>query len=142
MSTSTFGSGPRLRVMTFLGTAMLACSGVRWLRRTSSQTRLWSNESWSIRRLPDPVDARVADVGDQGPFGQEQEGRAGRPHPLEVAVGRGPAVDQGADLAVGLGDRLGRGARLGLHVVVRDVVAGHLAGQLADGVRRPCRRRP
>ena len=35
-----FGSGPRLRVMTFLGTERLACSGVRWLRRTSSQTRL------------------------------------------------------------------------------------------------------
>ena len=43
------GSGPRLRVITFLGTDRLACSEVKWLRRTSSQTRLWSNESWSIR---------------------------------------------------------------------------------------------
>ena len=40
MSTSISTSGPRLRVITFLGTETLACSEVRWLRRTSSQTRL------------------------------------------------------------------------------------------------------
>ena len=84
--------------------------------------------------VADPVDARVADVRDQDPFGQEQEGRAGRPHPLEVAVGRGPAVDQRADLAKGLDDRLDGRAHLGLLVVVWDDVAGHLAGQLPDGV--------
>ncbi len=82
----------------------------------------------------DPVDPRVADVGDQRPFGHQQEGGAGGSHPLEVAVGGGLAVDDPADLLVGLGDRLGRGACLGLVVVVRDVVAGELAGKLADGV--------
>ena len=95
MSTSISGSGPRLRVMTFLGTDSLACSEVRWLRRTSSQTRLWSNESWSMRLAADAIDARVADVGDQGPFGQQEQGRAGGPHPLEVAIGRWPGCGSG-----------------------------------------------
>ena len=83
---------------------------------------------------PDPVDPRVADVGDQGPLGQQEEGRAGGAHPLEVFIGGGLAVDQGADLAVGLGHRLGGRAVAGLEVVVGDVVAGHLAGQLPHGV--------
>ena len=62
--------------------------------------------------LADPVDPRIAHMRDQSPFGQEQERRAGRAHALEVAIGRRPAVDQGADLAERLDDGLGRGARL------------------------------
>ena len=61
----------------------------------------------------DAIDPRIADVRDQGPFGQQQQRRAGRPHPLEFAIGRGPAVDQGADVAERLDDRLGRRRRPG-----------------------------
>ena len=43
-------------------------------------------------------------------------------------------MDLRAHFAKRLDDRFGRGAGSGLHIVVRDQVAGHLAGKLADGV--------
>ena len=84
--------------------------------------------------LADPVDPGIADVGDQGTFGKQEQGRGRGPHPLEVAIGRRTAVDQGADVAKRLDDGLGWRPGARLHIIVRDQVAGHLAGQLADGM--------
>ena len=81
--------------MTFLGTERFGLLG----RQVVAPDQL-PDQAVVERELVDPavadaVDPRVADVGDQGPFGQEQEGRAGRPHPLEVAVGAWPGCGSG-----------------------------------------------
>ena len=53
---------------------------------------------------------------------------------MKVAIRRGPAVDQRADFTECLGDGFRRRAGPGFHVGVGNQVAGHLAGELADGV--------
>ena len=82
----------------------------------------------------DAVNPRVADVRDQCAFRQQEQGRAGRAHALEIAIGQCATVDQRAHVAKRFGDRLRRRAGPGLHIIVRNQVACHLAGKLPDRV--------
>ena len=70
MSTSISTSGPRLRVITFLGTRQIGLFGRQVIAPDELPDQAVIERELIDPVAPHPVDPRIADVGDQRPCGQ------------------------------------------------------------------------
>ena len=89
-----------------------------------------------LERVPaQAIDAAVADVGHDRHAGQQHQHAARGAHALKFGVGLAAFVDVGVGGEHGLAQRFGGRAIEQLAIGVRHAFAGHLAGQLAGGMR-------